>query len=136
MFTDVRPASGTYDRVWPIEPRQAPPLAGCDAAAHTGGHHMATWARFLSLMATLTLCTAVFGAATDAKAPAGVGLVINEDGDSIATIDLASGSVIGSTDISTALDKPHLAAYDAATQRLYVGSKGAKLAAFDLADPK
>ena len=64
-----------------------------------------------------------------------VGLVINEDGNSIAVIDPDAGQVIGSTDISAALSKPHLAAYDPATQRLFVGSKGSKLAVLTCPTP-
>lgn len=64
-----------------------------------------------------------------------VGLVINEDGDSIAFLDPQTGRILGATDVSAALSKPHLGAYDATTRRLYLGSKGAKLAAFDLTDP-
>lgn len=95
---------------------------------------MKSWSRLLLVFAALTLCSALFGPAA-AQQSSVVGLVINEDGDSIAVIDPETGRVTGSADVSAALSKPHLAAYDPATQRLYVGSKGAKLAVFDLADP-
>lgn len=96
---------------------------------------MTGWARLFSLMATLVFCGALSATGIAAgPAPAVVGLVINEDGDSIAAFDPATGSVIDSTYVSGALSKPHLGAYDT-TRRLYLGSKGAKLATFDLTDP-
>ena len=91
--------------------------------------------RLFLVVALLVLCGALFSPSTGAQPPPVVGLVINEDGNSIAVIDPDAGQVIGSTDISAALSKPHLAAYDPATQRLFVGSKGSKLAVFDLSDP-
>jgi YVTN family beta-propeller protein len=85
---------------------------------------------FLALRAALALPAS----ATTPK-PATSGLIVNEDGNSLVAFDPATGAIIGVTDISAALDKPHLGAYDPATQRLYLGSKGARLAAFDLSDP-
>ena len=90
--------------------------------------------RLFLVVALLVLCGALFSPSTVAQQPPVVGLVINEDGNSIAVIDPGAGQVIGSTDISAALSKPHLAAYDPSTQRLFVGSKGSKLAVFDLSD--
>ena len=108
---------------------------------------MTSISRLMLIVVALTLCSALVIPGATAREPdelAGrhvaqhlrpLGLVINEDGDSIAVIDAEAGEVIGSTDISAALSKPHLGAYDPETQRLYVGSMGSKLAAFDLADP-
>ncbi len=70
-----------------------------------------------------------------AAQPPVVGLVINEVGNSITAFDPADGHLLGSTDISQSLSKPHLSAFDPTTHRLFVGSKGAKLAAFDVTDP-
>jgi DNA-binding beta-propeller fold protein YncE len=87
------------------------------------------------LIVAMAILTGTLGFAHVAGQSRQLGLVINEDGNSIATLDPATGAVVASNDISDALSKPHLAAYDAATKRLYVGSKGSRLAAFDLSDP-
>jgi YVTN family beta-propeller protein len=95
---------------------------------------MQSRSRLLLIVAALSLCGALFGSASAAQPSPVVGLIINEDGNSLATFDPETGSVLSSTDISSALNKPHLGAYEPATKRLYLGSKGAKLAAFDLTD--
>ena len=96
---------------------------------------MKPWSRLCLAVAAMTLCAALVGSVATARQRPVVGLVINEDGNSIAVIDPAAGRVLGATDVGAALTKPHLAAFDPASGRLYVGSKGAKLAVFDLADP-
>jgi YVTN family beta-propeller protein len=91
--------------------------------------------RLLLVATALTLWGWLWGPATVAQQSPVVGLVINEVGNSIAFFDPQTGRILGATDVSAALSKPHLGAYDATTWRLYLGSKGAKLAAFDLTDP-
>ena len=53
---------------------------------------MKSWSRLLLVFAALTLCSALFGPAA-AQQSSVVGLVINEDGDSIAVIDPETGRV-------------------------------------------
>jgi len=66
--------------------------------------------------------------------PPVVGLVFNEDGNTITVIDPTSYRIIKQHDLKGILNKPHLAAYDAGSRRLYVGNKGANLAVFDISD--
>src|SRR5438874_3410357 len=82
-----------------------------------------------ALLVGATLSAAGAGAA---RAPRMLGLVINEDGNSIAVLDPGAGSVVGMLDTGGALNKPHIAAFDPASRRLYVGNKGANLAVYDL----
>jgi DNA-binding beta-propeller fold protein YncE len=74
-----------------------------------------------------------------------VGFVINENGNSIALFDPSKDEVTGALRIvnasefptetvASALSKPHLAAFDKQSRRLYVGNKGANLSVFDLSD--
>ena len=79
---------------------------------------MRPWSRLLLVVTAFTLWGWLWGAATVAQQSRVVGLVINEDGNSIAVLDSQTGRIVGVTDVSAALNKPHLAAYDAATQRL------------------
>ena len=67
--------------------------------------------------------------------PRVVSVVLNEGGDSLAVIDPQDGRVLAAPDLGTALDRPHLAAFDPVNHRLYVGNKGANLAVFDMTEP-
>ena len=71
------------------------------------------------------------GSAQTAQAYA---FVLNEDGDSISVLDPTTKSVMTTHNLKGTLSKPHLAAYDAATKRLYVGNKGSNLVVFDMSD--
>jgi streptogramin lyase len=93
-----------------------------------------TWRSVVVLALLLGVLLASASGSIAAQPPV-VGLVINEVGNSITAFDPADGHVLGSTDISQSLSKPHLSAFDPTTHRLFVGSKGAKLAAFDVTDP-
>src|SRR4051812_35618603 len=66
--------------------------------------------------------------------PPVVGLVFNEDGNTITVIDPRTYRIIKQHDFTGILNKPHLAAYDAASRRLYVGNKGSSLVVFDVSD--
>src|SRR5439155_21853094 len=90
----------------------------------------------LLVAAALVLCAALSGAsvAGAARAPRMLGLVVNEDGNSIAVLDPGAGSVVGMLDTGGVLNKPHIAAFDPAGRRLYVGNKGSNLAVYDLTD--
>ncbi len=94
------------------------------------------WSRLLVIMMFLALSAALpgHGSAAAEQAPDIVGLVINEDGNSITVIDPATNEVLGQPDTGGVLDKPHLAAFDAASRRLYVGNKGGNLAVYDFTD--
>lgn len=90
----------------------------------------------LTLLAPI-LGVALFGSIAGAAQPLPdvVGLVINEDGNSIAVLDHTGGRVVGMAEIAAGvLNKPHLAAFDPNGRRLYVGNKGANLAVFDLSN--
>ena len=70
--------------------------------------------RLFLVIVMLALCATRFGstAVSAQSTPAVVGLVVNEDADSIAVIDPASDRVIGLLNAAsgaTNLDKPHLA---------------------------
>lgn len=93
--------------------------------------------RPLCIMMLLALGSALpfHAAATPAQAPAVVGIVTNEDGNSLAIIDPETNRVLGQPDTGGVLAKPHLAAFDATSRRLYVGNKGGNLAVFDMTDP-
>jgi len=85
--------------------------------------------------AALGAALVAFAATSAEEAPLPVGVVLNEDGNALAIIDPADGSILSAPDVGAALDRPHLAAFDQASRRLYVGNKGANLAVFDLSDP-
>lgn len=92
--------------------------------------------RLVRLVAALLAGAVLTGGAAAGAPPATLGLVINEDGNSIAAFDPTTGRVLGTIVSGAAggLNKPHLAAYDPASKRLYVGNKGGNLVVFDLAD--
>ncbi len=93
------------------------------------------------LRPTLAVATGALGAAlltlaaSSAQPPPAVGVVLNEGGDSLAIIDPEDGRLLAAPDLGKVLHKPHLAAFDPASRRLYVGNKGANLAVLDLSDP-
>ena len=95
----------------------------------------------------LALSMALLGLAASAQQaePPTVGFVINEEGNSIVMFDPASDQVTGmvrivnasefpTATVGSALNKPHLAAFDKQSRRLYVGNKGANLAVFDMSN--
>src|SRR5688500_14922828 len=93
--------------------------------------------RILTAFAAIgAICLGLFGSrgGTSAQTTQAYGFVINEDGDSISVLDPTTKSVMTTHNLKGTLSKPHLAAYDAATKRLYVGNKGANLVVFDMSD--
>jgi YVTN family beta-propeller protein len=66
--------------------------------------------------------------------PPVVGFVLNEDGNAITVIDPTTYRIVKQHDFKGILNKPHLAAYDSDSRRLYVGNKGSNLAVFDVSD--
>jgi YVTN family beta-propeller protein len=88
-----------------------------------------------ALGATL-LAFAITSAQSDQPGqPSGVSIVLNEGGDSLVIIDSEDGRVLAEPDSGTVLHQPHLAAFDTASHRLYVGNKGGNLAVFDMTQP-
>lgn len=97
---------------------------------------MERWLHLSLVVALLTLGGAVAGStsATAEQASTTVGVVVNEDGNSLALIDPAAGRAISSDDLGGAFDAPHLAAFDPAGRRLYVGTKSGSLVVVDVTD--
>ncbi len=92
--------------------------------------------RLFLVIVMLVLSAARFGS-TSVAAQASrsvVGLVLNEDGNTITVVDPQTLRVMAVHRFDGVLDRPHLAAFDPASHRLYVGNKGSTLAVFDLSD--
>ena len=100
---------------------------------------MKRWRRLSLLIVTLALCGAVFAGgpmATGAeKASTSVGLVINENGNSIIAIDPETRTVIGMLDTGGVLNRPHLAYYDPDKRHLFVANKAGNFSVYHLAKP-
>jgi YVTN family beta-propeller protein len=97
---------------------------------------MRTLSRLLIPFAILLLGASGLGGAGAAPAAGKmVGLVINENGNSIVAIDPETRGVIGTLETGGVLNKPHLAYYHAATGRLFIANKGANLAVYDVRKP-
>ncbi len=90
---------------------------------------------WLNVGIVVVLLGMIGGGTAIGKATPTVGIVINEDGNSITVIDPATDRVVTTHDLNGTLTKPHLAAWDAATQRLYVGNKGSNLVVLDMSNP-
>jgi DNA-binding beta-propeller fold protein YncE len=88
----------------------------------------------------IVICAIAIAAVASAQQralPQADGFVINEDGNSIAIFGKAGVKVVSAANLgadASALSKPHLAAYDKESQRLYVGGKGGHVAVFDVSD--
>jgi YVTN family beta-propeller protein len=91
------------------------------------------------LIATVVLCGVAFvggPTATGAqKASTSVGLVINENGNSIIAIDPETRTVIGMLDTGGVLNRPHLAYYDPEKRHLFVANKAGNFSVYHLAKP-
>jgi YVTN family beta-propeller protein len=91
--------------------------------------------RLALIAAALALWAAPHAPAIAARSvPPVVGLVLNEDGNAITVIDPTTYHIVKQHDFTGILNKPHLAAYDSGSRRLYVGNKGSNLAVFDVSD--
>ena len=92
--------------------------------------------RLFLIIVMLVLSAARFGSTPVAAqaSPSVVGLVLNEDGNTITVVDPQTLRVMAVHRFDRVLDRPHLAAFDPASHRLYVGNKGSTLAVFDFSD--
>lgn len=87
------------------------------------------------VVAALTLYATLFVPAVAAQPATGkLGLILNEDGNSIVLFDPTSNRVVGTFAAGAPLSRPHSAAYDPVGRRLIVGNLGANLTVFDLTD--
>ena len=88
-----------------------------------------------TLGATLLAVAVTFAQSGQPAQPPGVSVVLNEGGDSLVIFDPEDGRVLAEPDSGEVLHQPHLAAFDTASHRLYVGNKGGNLAVFDMTEP-